>query len=155
MTLPFPPVWVPFRLNLWIAARLMPVFAKRRELGAILADATPGAQHQGSLPLSPAAIVESVKSVVSRPWRMKGRRCLREGLLAFYYLKLAGKQPLLRFGLLKGTLVTSRPRAHCWIVLDNEIILNPPEGPMVHLFDYDGKQSIPASGAGDWTAREQ
>jgi Transglutaminase-like superfamily len=154
MTLPFPPVWVPFRLNLWIAARLMPVFAKRRELGAILGDATPEQQHEGSLQLGPAAIVEQVKSVVSKPWRMKGRRCLREGLLAFYYLKLAGKQPLLRFGLLKGTLATSRPRAHCWIVLDGEIILNPPEGLMVHLFDYDGKKSIPASGANNWSAQQ-
>lgn len=155
MTLPFPPVWVPFRLNLWIAARLMPVFAKRRDLGAILAGATPEPRHQGSIPLGPGAIVESVKSVVSRPWRMKGRRCLREGLLAFYYLKLAGRQPLLRFGLLKGTLATPRPRAHCWIVLDNEIILNPPDGLMVHLFDYDGVNSIPASGAGSWSAGEQ
>ena len=154
MTLPFPPVWVPFRLNLWIAARLMPVFVKRRDLGAILADATPQLQHQGSLKIGPGSIVESVKSAVSRPWRMKGRRCLREGLLGFYYLKLAGKHPLLRFGLLKGTLATSKPRAHCWIVLDNEIILNPPEGPMVHLFDYDGVTSIPASGTGNWSAQE-
>jgi hypothetical protein len=154
MTLPFPPVWVPFRLNLWLAARLMPAFVKRRDLSRILAGATPKAGQQGSLALAPAAIIESVKEVTARPWRMKGRRCLREGLLAFYYLKLAGKQPLLRFGLLKGTLTAARPRAHCWIILDGQTILNPPEGPMVHLFDYDGAKSIPASGANSWSAQE-
>jgi hypothetical protein len=154
MTLPFPPVWVPFRLNLWLAARLMPAFVKRRDLSHILANATPKAHQQGSLALSPNEIVESVKSVVARPWRMKGRRCLREGLLTFYYLKLSGKHPLLRFGLLKGTLTTAKPRAHCWIVLNGETILNPPEGPMVHLFDYDGARSIPASGASNWSAQE-
>lgn len=104
MTLPFPPVWVPFRLNLWLAARLMPAFVKRRDLNRILANATPEADQLGSLPLGPVEIVESVKAVTARPWRMKGRRCLREGLLAFYYLKLSGKHPLLRFGLLKCTL---------------------------------------------------
>lgn len=155
MALPFPPAWVPFRFNLWIAARLMPAFVKQRDLKTILANATPAPQHEGTLSLDPAAIVETVKSVVSRPWRMKGRRCLREGLLAFHYLKLAGKHPLLRFGLLQGTISTAKPRAHCWIVLDGNIILNPPEGPMVHLFDYDGKQSIPAAGASGWTAQER
>lgn len=155
MTLPFPPVWVPFRFNLWIAARLMPAFVKRRDLNAILASATPAPDHIGSLQISSDTIIQSVKRIVARPWRMRGRRCLREGLLAFYFLKLAGKNPLLRFGLLKGTLASSNPRAHCWIILDGEIILNPPEGPMVHLFDYDGVQSIAASSASSWSAQER
>ncbi len=103
-------------------------FCQRRDLNAILANATPAQDFIGSLHMKPDTIVQSVKEIVARPWRMRGRRCLREGLLAFYYLKLAGRNPLLRFGLLKGTLATSRPRAHCWIILDGEIILNPRKG---------------------------
>ena len=32
---------------------------------------------------------------------MRGRRCLREGLLAFHYLALSGRRPVLLFGVAK------------------------------------------------------
>ncbi len=144
--MPFPPASLPFAPSLWIAARLMPVHAKRGTLGDLLRRATPPAGERAYTEKSPGEIVAAVKAVVARPWRMRGRRCLREGLLAFRYLRLAGHAPALHFGLVAGTISTPRPRAHCWIVLDGETILNPAQEPMVDLFAYDGQASIPAGG---------
>ena len=145
--MPFPPATVPFEWNLWIAARLLPLFTKRRPLAEILQRATPPDGERAFADYSSDRIVAAVKAVVARPWRMRGRRCLREGLLAFRYLSLAGYRPKLHFGLVPRSAMTPRPRAHCWVTLDGNTVLNPPQEPMLVLFEYDGKHTIPAEQA--------
>jgi hypothetical protein len=145
--MPFPPPFVPFALNLWVAARLLPLFAKRRPLDELLRRATPQAGRYAFADRSSETIIAAVKAVVARPWRMRGRRCLREGLLAFHYLALAGRRPLLHFGLVPRSALTPRPRAHCWITLDGAIVLNAPVEPMLDLFACDGRQALPAQQA--------
>lgn len=132
---------LPFTLDLWIEARLLTLFS-RRPLEDLLRRATPGTDDY-PYALSVDQIVTAVKNSVARPWRMRGRRCLREGLLAFRYLHLAGHRPTLHFGIVPQTAATARPRAHCWVCVDNRIVLNPPEEPMVELFSYDGDRSVP------------
>ena len=144
---PFLPPSVPFAINLWVAARLLPFVIKNRPLDEILARATPDAGAHGYDELSAPRIVEEVKRVVAQPMRMRGRRCLREGLLAFHYLSLAGHRPILHFGLLPQTIMTAHPRAHCWITIDGAIMLNPPEVPMIDLFAYDGSSAVAANDA--------
>jgi hypothetical protein len=143
--MPFPPSSLPFGVNLWIAARLMTVFAKRRPLDEILRRATPAAGTRAYANMTPQQIVASVKAAVANPWRMRGRRCLREGLLAFHYLSLAGYRPVLCFGLVPKSALTPPARAHCWVQLDGETILNPPTEPMLDLFAYDGCSAMPAA----------
>ncbi len=144
--LPFPSSRLPFGLNLWIAARLLPQVMKHRQLDDILRRATPPKTERAYSSMEAASIIGAVKQSVARPWRMRGRRCLREGLLAFHYLSLAGYAPVLHFGIVPRTAVTSRPRAHCWISLDGTTVLNPPAEPMLDLFAYDGVESMPAAG---------
>lgn len=135
--MPFPYHRVPFHANLWIAARLLPLYTRGR-LDRMLRRATPpsSARAKGEMPWD--EIVHAVKRTVRNPWRMRGRRCLREGLLAFHYLKSAGYAPVLRFGLSPASLSQDRPRAHCWITLGDTCVLNPPEPGMVEVFAYDG-----------------
>ena len=142
--MPFPSTSLPFEWNLWIAARLMTLFAKSRPLDEILRRATPDAAKRAYSSLSPDEILGAVKTAVARPWRMRGRPCLREGLLAFHYLCLAGHRPVLHFGIVPKSAATSRPRAHCWLSLEGEIVLNPPQEAMLDLFSYDGRSAIPA-----------
>ncbi|MBA3448757.1 MAG: lasso peptide biosynthesis B2 protein [Pseudaminobacter sp.] len=142
--MPFPSTALPFDWNLWIAARLMTLFAKRRPLDEILRRATPDAGTRAYADLPPTEIVAAVKAAVARPWRMRGRRCLREGLLAFHYLSLAGHRPVLHFGIVSKSAATSRLRAHCWLSLEGQVVLNPPQEPMLDLFSYDGRSSMPA-----------
>ncbi len=144
--LPFPSSRLPFGLNLWIAARLLPQVMKFRQLDDILRRATPEKAMRAYDDLKADEIIGAVKKSVARPWRMRGRRCLREGLLAFHYLKLAGYAPVLHFGLVPKTITTTRPKAHCWISLNGTIVLNPPVVPMLDLFAYDGADSMPANG---------
>jgi hypothetical protein len=141
---PFPPhQLLPFQANLWLSARLLPTVARRNDLEPLLSMATPAAGERAYGELDATTIVGSVKAVVARPWRMRGRRCLREGLLAFHFLSLAGHAPLLHFGVIPKSLKSDRPSAHCWVSVGGEIILNAPAQPMHELFVYDGRQSIP------------
>ncbi|MEP9398206.1 lasso peptide biosynthesis B2 protein [Mesorhizobium sp. KR2-14] len=142
--MPFPSARLPFRWNLWIAARLMPVFARRRPLGEILKRATPDPQTRAYGDMAPGEVIAAVKAVVARPWRMRRRRCLREGLLAFHYLALSGQRPVLHFAIVPKTALTTRPRAHCWVSLEGQTVMNPPQVPMLELFSYDGRTAAPA-----------
>ncbi|RUY95702.1 lasso peptide biosynthesis B2 protein, partial [Mesorhizobium sp. M7A.F.Ca.CA.003.01.2.1] len=86
-----------FRCHLWASARLMPVLVTNRSFEEVLrwaplASSTP---YRG---LPSAYIVESVNRTVRHPWLMRDRRCLREGLLGHRFLRLAGFDPDLRFG---------------------------------------------------------
>jgi hypothetical protein len=144
---PFLSPRLPFDLNLWVAARLLPFLVKNRPLDEILVRATPDRGSHGYGELSASTIIAKVKRVVARPMRMRGRRCLREGLLAFHYLSLAGHRPVLHFGLVPQTIATPRPQAHCWVTIDDETVINPPATPMIELFAYDGSTGIAASDA--------
>jgi hypothetical protein len=145
--MPFPSTRLPFRWNLWIAARLLTVYARGRPLDEILRRATPDRGARAYSDLTSEEIAAAVKAAVARPWRMRGRRCLREGLLAFHYMCLAGYKPVLHFGLVPKSALTTRPRAHCWINLGGKTVLNPAQEPMLDLFSYDGQSKIPAQHA--------
>ena len=141
---PFPPPGLlPFRSDLWFAARLLPMFTKRDDLEPLLALATPAPDRRAHTDMDAETIVEEVKASVARPWRMRGRRCLREGLLAFHYLSLAGHAPQLHFGIVTQSLRGEKTSAHCWVSVGGKIILNAPHQPMHELFVYDGRSSTP------------
>ena len=140
---PFPSTGLPFAWELWIAARLLPMFVGKRSLEEVLKLANPKAPSRG-LDMAADAILRAVKKTAAKPWLMRNRRCLREGLLGFHFLSRAGYTPLLHFGIIPETAATARPRAHCWISLDGAIVLNPPEVPMLELFTYDGSRSAAA-----------
>jgi hypothetical protein len=127
-----------FRMHLWSAARWLPVGAKRRTIEELLTNATPPKSEQPYRGLEADSILDSVRAVTSRPWRMRGRRCLREGLLGFRFLRLAGYSPQLHFGVEPGSVHLDHLRAHCWIVLDGQCVMNPPSATMLPIFFWDG-----------------
>lgn len=128
-----------FRLHLWIAARRLPIGAKRRTIEQLMQGALPPPGYVPYKGLTVDEVLGAVRAVTSRPWRMRARRCLREGLLGFRFLRLAGFSPVLCFGLNPASLHKERLDAHCWLTLDGECILNPPEDSMVPLFSWDGE----------------
>lgn len=150
--LPFLSSRLPFPVHLWLAAKLMPQVIKHKELADILARSTPRASDRNYSGLQAPEIIKAVQAVVAKPWRMRGRRCLREGLLAFHFLKLAGFKPVLRFGVIKQSFVSGHPKAHCWVLVDDQILLNPPIEPMVHLFDYDGLSKAATATTSLWSS---
>jgi hypothetical protein len=139
---PFPPVAVPFSASVWIAARLLPACVGSSDLDRLLSLATPRPGASGYPTLSAAEIAAAIKRAARRPWVMRDRRCLREGLLAFRYLSLAGHRPLLHFAVEPGSLSESRLSAHCWITVDGQVLMNPPTSTMMPLFAWDGARMI-------------
>jgi len=119
----------------WLAWRL-PRLLRRKPLLAVLAELTPAASSARG---APAEIVALTQRILARPWRMRGRPCLREGLLAYHALRAAGHPAAIHFGVLRGSQRLARLRAHCWVSLDRDVLLNRPEGDYAELLVYDGR----------------
>ena len=126
-----------FRLHLWFAARLLPVWIGFRGLERILQDATPARPATPYLGLSSEDVVGAVRSTVARSWLMRDRRCLRRTLLAFRFLRLAGYEAVIHFAV-SPPGNSPRLRAHCWVTLDGVCLLDQPAKDMVALAGWDG-----------------
>ncbi len=121
-----------FQTALWTAARTLPVRIYRRPFSEILESS----RYRGPLTyagLSSDYIVKSIVRRVRHPWVMRDRRCFREGLLAYRFLERAGFAPTLHFGIDRGSLNRVDMQAHCWVVCNGEVILNPPTAEMVPI----------------------
>ncbi len=127
-----------FTVHLWLAARWLPMTAKRRDIEPLLLAATPADGHAPYRGMASDEIVAAVRKTVARPWRMRGRRCLRESLLAFRFLRLAGHPAVIHFAIAPGRSEADRLRAHAWVSLDGICLLDPPGRDMVALYDWDG-----------------
>ncbi len=136
-----------FRVALWFWARLLPVLAWERNLVSLLALARPGraTPYRG---LSAEYIARRTKKATRRPWVMQDRPCLRDGVLAVRFLRLAGFAPTLHFGVDKESVSRDMLSAHCWVVLDQQTVLNPPTPSMVEVLVYVGDRLIPPAPGG-------
>jgi hypothetical protein len=124
------------RLHLrWLAWRL-PRLLRQKPLLVVLAQLTPKRPSQQG---QPEEIVFATQRILARPWRLRGRRCLREGLLAYHALRRAGHPAALHFGVLRGSQRLERLKAHCWVSLTGRILLNAPSGDYAELLVYDGR----------------
>lgn len=125
-----------FRMALWLWARLVPFFAWRSDLVVLLKRVSPRSvtPYQG---LSADLIAYRTRRSVRRPHFMKDRPCLREGVLADRFLRLAGYHPELHFGVERQSIEQDKLAAHCWVVLDDVVILNRPTTAMVEVLVRD------------------
>ena len=132
-----------FKTALWLWARWVPVLAWRHDLQSLI-DAAAPPERISFTHLPAAYIAKRVRRATRRPILMRDRPCLREGLLAYRFLRLAGFRPELHFGVEPASVESDRLRAHCWVVLDGDIILNAPEQDMVEILVVRGGPDRPA-----------
>ena len=139
--LPLTLQYVRFRTSLWLWARLIPFLAWRVDLPTVLARVAPGRRmpYRG---LPARLIAYRAKRAVRRPRVMADRPCLREGLLANRFLRLAGYQPEIHFGVERSSLGKQVLQAHCWIVLGGQTILNEPRKEMILVMLVDQHSRI-------------
>jgi hypothetical protein len=130
-----------FRIALWLWARIVPILAWRSDLVTLLRRASPPSRtpYKG---LQADLIAYRAKRAVRRPYVMADRPCLREGLLAERFLRLAGYKPELRFGISRQSVTEDKLAAHCWIVLHGKIILNAPTTEMIEVLVRDSEAHI-------------
>lgn len=136
-----------FRLALAFWARLVPLLAWERNLSSLLAvtKPRPATPYRG---LQPDYILRRVKKATRRPRLMRNRPCLREGVLALRFLRLAGYDPTLHFAVERESIARDVLSAHCWVVLDQRTVLNPPTPSMVEILVYAGDQLSPPASDG-------
>lgn len=132
-----------FRMSLWLRAKLIPYSIRGKDLIPILERARPPTRSP-YLGLTARHIAKRVKRACRNPWLMRDRPCLREGLLVYRFLAMAGYRPVLRFGVDRTTLTAASLSAHCWVEIDGKPVLNPPSPGMVEVLVYDhGSQRMP------------
>lgn len=133
-----------FCVATWICARLIPLLAWRVDLLTVFARTTPPPRtpYRG---LPAELIAYRVKRAARRPRVMADRPCLREGVLAYRYLRLAGFKPELHFGVDPATLYKAKLGGHCWVVLDGKTILNAPVSEIIPVLVLDQDSRIQAT----------
>jgi hypothetical protein len=131
---------LPFRLRLalWGWARALPFFARGSRMDRLLAVAMPAPGVTPYAGIEADAIVDAVKRATARPWRMRGTRCLREGVLAFRFLRLAGHPAVIAFGVERDSIGAAALKAHCWVTVDGRCVINPPYAGIVPIMTHDG-----------------
>ena len=68
-----------------------------------------------------------VDARLASPAMMKRRKCLRHGLVLYHFLRLAGYNAQLHFGVFPPADGAARLHGHCWVSLDGRPISLPPE----------------------------
>jgi hypothetical protein len=121
-----------FNLHLWTSARLLPLRLSRKSMTAVrnYAARTSSTPYAG---LPAAYVVHRAWCTARRPLFMRDRRCLREGLLGYRFLCLAGYHPELRFGIDPESLETPVLKAHCWVCLDGRPVLSESHPGMIEI----------------------
>jgi hypothetical protein len=134
-----------FQCELWAAARSVPFRLHRRSFDEILQmrQWPRSISYQG---ISADYIIESVCRSVRRPLVMRHRRCLREGLLAYWFLQAAGHTPALHFGIDRRTVSSLGLMAHCWVTCDGKIVLNSPGADIVPILSWPNAASAAEPG---------
>src|SRR5690349_18852824 len=123
------------RADVWLWARVLPVLAFRRDLPSLLSVAcSPTAKPY--IGFAPEYVAKHVKRAVRKPWLMRNRQCLREGVLAYRFSRQAGHKPKLHFGIDRNSFDKSLLAAHCWVTVDDEIVLKAPGAEMIEVLVY-------------------
>lgn len=123
-----------FRAELWLWSKTLPIRCRKsRDFADILRIADAGASRRYA-GLAAAYIAKRAKRAARRPWAMRDRRCLREGILTYRFLTLAGVPATIHFGVDRTSIGKAKLAAHCWVSGDDMPVLNPPEPSMVTIF---------------------
>jgi hypothetical protein len=124
-----------FGCHLWLSARLLPLTIHGRSFEGVLrhTDIASTTLYDG-LPVD--YIARRVRRVVRRPWLMRDRRCLREGILGMRFLRQAGFKPELLFGVDPSSMGNDRLKAHCWVTLDGQPVVSDKLPGMVTIYRH-------------------
>jgi len=111
------------KTEIWVTARLLPFAVAFGNLSQILrlGDVKSSGLYEGA---APETIAHATQQATRKPWLMRNRRCLRQGLIGYRFLRKAGHEPELHFGIDVGSVERDRINAHCWVVLDGKPVVN-------------------------------
>jgi len=121
------------RMHVRLLATIMPLLVRLLKLPALLRLLTPGRRLYGGI--DSLRVIAAVKRRLERPRNMRRRACLREGLMLFHFLRLAGYDAALHFSVYPPH-DDVRMHAHCWVSLDGRCVSTPAAAGGVLVFTY-------------------
>jgi hypothetical protein len=124
----------------WWVALVIPLLLRVFPLRWVLRLLAPPRWWRPYAGMAPGRIAEAVARRLARPRMMRRRACLREGLLLFHFLCLAGGEPTVHFAVFPPDEAPSPVHAHCWVTLGGRAWSEPPQGPSVELMRYTRRE---------------
>ncbi len=130
---------VRLRLEMWLWAKALPLRVWRKDLQQLM-DMTEAQSAPRFAGVEASKIARYTRKVTRRPFFMRDRRCLRQGMLGFHFLRLSGYRPELHFGIERKSINSPRISAHCWVVLDGTPVINDilPDMDLIHIHSPEG-----------------
>jgi hypothetical protein len=128
------PLWM--RLTVWARSVVLPDLTRAAPLERLLRWYTPRSTAPAWQRRDVAEILAHIDRHLAGCRRMRGRRCLRRGLLAFYFLRLAGHPAVLHMGVF--TRPQGRTLAHCWTTV-GDVVDDPPQVPCTPVLAWCGE----------------
>jgi hypothetical protein len=123
------------RWSLWSRSVVLADLSRRMPLQKLLKWYTPSSPSPEWSKLPKELILSCIDDHLQKCRRMKGRRCLRRGLLVFYFLRLAGYDARLHFGYFVQQ--AGNTQTHCWNTVEN-LVDDPPKQRCVELMIWTG-----------------
>jgi hypothetical protein len=121
------------RGHIWLLATLILLLVKIIPLKQLLRLLTPPPRFKPYAGTPPEEISRWVAHRLRQPRHMRRRACLRQGLILFHFLRLAGWPAVLHIGVFPPRLDARRMHAHCWVTLNGVPFSPPPEQPVATL----------------------
>ncbi|MCK4601295.1 MAG: lasso peptide biosynthesis B2 protein [Phycisphaerae bacterium] len=126
--------------HVYLVASLIPLLVNLFPLKKVLRLLTPSRRFQPYRDAGSEEIAAIIRRRLRDPANMRRRSCLREGLMMFHFLCLAGKPTKLQIGVYAPRADQKRTRAHCWVMLNGECISSPPREPVAVVLTHIQKR---------------
>lgn len=113
------------RLHIRLYSLLVPLIV-RLPFKLMLAVNDPPSWLKPYTGLAVSLIQSAVHRCLQNPRMMRRRKCLRHGLVLHHFLKLAGYNPQLHFGVYPAPDSRGKLHGHCWVCLGGQPVSPPP-----------------------------
>ena len=124
------------RWHVWLVASVMPLLVRLLPLPKLLSLLTPSPRRRPYKGASADCVARTVAGRLVSPRNMRRRACLREGLVLFHFLRLAGHHAALHFAVYPPDRADSQIHAHCWVTINGTPISAPAKGPHVEMLRH-------------------
>ena len=110
------------RVHVWLVAAVMPLLVDMLSLPMLVRLLTPPAWWRPYRRASVRQMLDAVQRRLARPINMRRRACLRRSLVLYHFLRLAGRQASIEFGVFSPSAETKRMHGHCWVSMDGQAV---------------------------------
>ncbi len=134
--LPAPPLRL--RLHVGLLATMVPLLVRVAPLSRLIRLLTPPAWLRPYRNADECQIVAAVRRRLASPKNMRRRACLREGLVLYHFLRLAGEPAAIHVGVYPPSSDPGRMHAHCWVTLNGRAVSDPPKEAAATMLSHGG-----------------